>query len=184
MQNTQFERNDVNENEVLLFLPKQHKYNGVNEVELLSPHIKSKIKEHQFDLDNHNILQMVESIYQLIITHKEMKCTLAEKDEDLKEKNQALRNLKKQAVNYERFSMINGLTSGLLHELRNLLTPISYLELFESKLTQAEEEYIKYILESRNQIINLLDEFKALTKEEEVVLFKEKVELKLSLIHI
>jgi signal transduction histidine kinase len=62
----------------------------------------------------------------------------------------------------ERLSTIGKFTSGISHEIKNLLTPLSFVELIP-KLQQNDPKIQKYcniILQTRNQIVGLLNEIR------------------------
>ncbi len=88
---------------------------------------------------------------------------------------QYAQNTVREAVQYEekliqqeKLAVVGSLTAGLAHEVKNQLNSISFLELISSRFTDNERLYMKYIYDSRDRISSLVDEVRALAKNEEI----------------
>jgi len=93
----------------------------------------------------------------------------------LHSKNEILRNTLKeltqaqaQLLRKEKKAVIGDLTAGLVHEIKNLLNPISFLDLMMDDLSVKHQQYAEYIYDSRTRILELIDEVRLLSKEEDV----------------
>ncbi|MCB1141471.1 MAG: HAMP domain-containing histidine kinase [Leptospiraceae bacterium] len=58
----------------------------------------------------------------------------------------------------ERKVFLGNLFSGLTHEIRNQLNPLTYLELIKSDLTEKEKQYLNYAMDCQERIGALIDE--------------------------
>lgn len=78
-----------------------------------------------------------------------------------------LRGTQELLIRQEKKAVVGNLASGLAHEIKNQLHSLSVLEFMDDKLNHEDREYIRYILESRDRISSMVDEVRALGKEEE-----------------
>jgi len=68
----------------------------------------------------------------------------------------------------EKRAVVGDLAAGLAHEIKNQLTTFGFLDVLSIKLTSEEKKYIKYVYDSRDRINSLVNEVRALAKNEEV----------------
>ena len=81
----------------------------------------------------------------------------------------ALVNLKfsqEHLIRQEKMAAIGNLAAGMAHEIRNQLSAITFLELLETPITDEEEEAIESVIESRDQISSIINEVRAMAKNE------------------
>ena len=84
---------------------------------------------------------------------------------ELKNKINELEQTQEKLIEQEKKAVVGTIAAGLYHEIKNLLGPIEILKLIEDDQYQ---EFIHYILDSRDRIINLIDEIRALAKDKEI----------------
>jgi|GEM_PF-6774687 len=85
------------------------------------------------------------------------------------------RNTLKEAVKYEerllhqeKKAIVGTLTTGMAHEIKNQLLSISLLEIIKNQIPEKEHEYLQHIFDSRDRILSIIDEIRALARNEEV----------------
>jgi len=69
-------------------------------------------------------------------------------------------------IRHEKMAAIGNLAAGIAHEIRNQLSAITFLELIETPLTNKEKEGIESVIESRDQISSIINEVRAMAKNE------------------
>ena len=113
--------------------------------------------------------------YFLSKENKRLLMELRSNNEELDSKNEALRNamdgLKKvqaKLIQQEKKSVVGSLTTGLAHEIKNQLNAIGFLKSIEKDLTDEKREYLQYIYDGRDRIVNLINEVRGLVRDEEV----------------
>jgi|GEM_PF-1253019 len=78
-----------------------------------------------------------------------------------------LRGTQELLIRQEKKAVVGNLASGLAHEIKNQLHSLSVLEFMNDKFNHEDRDYIRYILDSRDRINSMVDEVRALGKEEE-----------------
>ncbi len=113
--------------------------------------------------------------YSLVKENAKLFAELTIKNRELELQNEKLNKVlddltktQKQLLNQEKKAVVGSLAAGLVHEIRNQLSPLSFLELVEGDLSPKVKEYIKYIFDGRSRILNIIDEVKSLAKDESV----------------
>ncbi len=112
---------------------------------------------------------------------------LHSKNEILRNTLKELQNAQEKLLKQEKKAAIGHLTAGLVHEIRNLLNPISLLELIKRDLSPKNAKYVDYIYDSRARILELIDDVRLMSKNEALIyettayplehLMKEGIEL-------
>ncbi|MDH5681182.1 MAG: ATP-binding protein [Spirochaetota bacterium] len=87
--------------------------------------------------------------------------------DELQEKMRQLEEAQEMLINQEKRAVVGSLAAGLVHEVKNQLNTITFLEIIMNKLTEEEKNYVNIIFESRNRIVNMIDEVRGLAKNEE-----------------
>jgi signal transduction histidine kinase len=93
---------------------------------------------------------------------------LHSKNEILRDTLNELQATQEKLLHQEHKAVVGELTAGLVHEIRNLLNPIGFLELIRDDISPKNQEYVNYIYESRTRILELIDDVRLLSKDEEV----------------
>ena len=91
--------------------------------------------------------------------------------------NELIRELQfrqERLLQQEKKAIIGDLSAGLVHEVKNQLTPITFLELCEDEVSDETRNYYSLILSGRDRIIDLIDEVRALARNEDVKYLKKK----------
>ncbi len=95
-----------------------------------------------------------------------------------KEAEKKLLHAQEMLTNQEKRAIVGGLTTGLAHEVKNQLNTIGFLELIMNRLSDEEKEYAKYIYDSRDRIVSLLDEVRGFAKNEDTAYTISSYDLK------
>jgi signal transduction histidine kinase len=93
---------------------------------------------------------------------------LYSKNELLRETLKELQTTQEKLLHQEHKAVVGELTAGLVHEIKNLLNPIGFLDFIKDDISPENQEYVKYIYESRARIVELIDDVRLLSKDEEV----------------
>lgn len=70
--------------------------------------------------------------------------------------------MKSLLIRNQKFEFLAHSVAGLCHEIRNLMTPFILLDFIKINLNKKEQNHIKEIIESKKQIITLMDEIRDL----------------------
>jgi len=90
---------------------------------------------------------------------------------------QELKSRQDRLIQQEKKAIIGDLAAGFAHEVKNQLTPITFLELNEDDLPDETKKHYSYILSGRDRIIDLIDEVRALVRNEDVNYIKREERL-------
>ncbi|MFP4561724.1 MAG: ATP-binding protein [Spirochaetia bacterium] len=99
--------------------------------------------------------------YYLVKENKRLIC-------ELKEHIERMQRMQESLIRHEKMAIIGKLTAGLSHEIRNQLTPISLLSEFAHELNEDQKESVGCIVNSRDRILNLVQEICAITRDEDI----------------
>ncbi|MDQ7089848.1 MAG: redoxin domain-containing protein [Methylococcales bacterium] len=113
-------------------------------------------------------LEIIGTLERLLGKDEALSSYLHSKNEILRNTLTELRQTQDQLLRKEKKAIIGDLTAGLVHEIKNLLNPISFLDLMTDDLSSKHQQYAGYIYDSRTRILELIDEVRLLAKEEEV----------------
>ena len=83
---------------------------------------------------------------------------------------QSVKRAEEKLIQQEKRAVVGDLAVGIIHEMKNQLTTIGYLDLILDKLpAEAEEEkqFAKFIFDSRDRMIGIIDEIRGLARNEE-----------------
>ena len=76
-------------------------------------------------------------------------------------------SLQEKLIRQEKKIILGDIATGMAHEIKNQLNMIGFLDLIKTKLTDNEQQYITYVHEGRNRILSMIDEVRAMAKNEE-----------------
>ncbi len=113
-------------------------------------------------------IEIIGTLERLLGKDEALSAYLHSKNEILRNTLKELTQTQAQLLQKEKKAVIGDLTSGLVHEIKNLLNPISFLDLMMNDLSVKHQQYAEYIYDSRTRILELIDEVRLLSKEEEV----------------
>ncbi len=106
-----------------------------------------------------NLLREAETKYSLIQENKKLFSELSDKIQELTSAHNTI-------LHQEKMTLAGNLMAGLSHEIRNLLMPISLLEITDLSNGDEMRRNIQMVTESRNRIITLVDEIRGLVRNE------------------
>ncbi len=113
-------------------------------------------------------IEIIGTLERLLGKDEALSAYLHSKNEILRNTLKELTQTQEQLLRKEKKAVIGDLTAGLVHEIKNLLNPISFLDLMVDDFSTKNKQYAKYIYDSRTRILELIDEVRLLAKEEEV----------------
>ncbi|PKL38441.1 MAG: hypothetical protein CVV44_11175 [Spirochaetae bacterium HGW-Spirochaetae-1] len=93
---------------------------------------------------------------------------LEKNNEELERSLDVLKNTQGRLILNEKKAVVGSLAAGLAHEIKNQLSTISYLEFIEDKFSEDEMVFVRFIYDSRDRISSLVNEVRALAKNEEI----------------
>ena len=108
------------------------------------------------------------SIECLLAKNQALSACLHRKDNLLHNALNDLKSTHEKLLIQDNKAIVGELTAGLVHEIKNLLNPIGFLDLIKDDLNPEHQEYIKYIYDSKNRIVELINDVRLLAKDEEV----------------
>jgi len=113
-------------------------------------------------------IEIVKVLEGLLGKDKGLPAYLYSKNEILRNTLKELHRTQEKLLRKEKKAVIGDLTASLVHEIKNLLNPIGFLELMKDEVSTENQEYIEYIYDSRTRILELIEEVRLLAKDEEV----------------
>jgi len=93
---------------------------------------------------------------------------LEKNNEELARSLDVLKSTQGRLILNEKKAVAGSLAAGLAHEIKNQLSAISYLEFIEDKFSEDEMVFVRFIYDSRDRISSLVNEVRALAKNEEI----------------
>jgi len=102
-----------------------------------------------------------------MITMEKMSGELDENNEELIKAMDELETTQERLIQQEKKAAVGNLARGLAHEINNQLHAISFLEFIDKDFNEEEKKYVKYIYDSRDRITSMVNEVRALAKNEE-----------------
>ncbi len=110
--------------------------------------------------------------YFLTKENKRLITELQDKNKTLTDTLNELKITQDVLVEKEKKAIIGDLTAGLIHEIKNQLNTISFLDFILNKIppgnNKQEKIYAKYIYDSRDRMLSLMDELRSLAKNQDI----------------
>ncbi|NOR51808.1 MAG: redoxin domain-containing protein [Gammaproteobacteria bacterium] len=110
---------------------------------------------------------IVSTVHNLTQESDTLPTDLRSSNELLRNTLQELRRTQAMLIHQERRAIVGSMVGGLSHEIRNLLNPVSFLEAIYDEVNPEHQEFFDYILDSRERIMDLIEEVRLMVKGEE-----------------